>query len=160
MNWVHIHLMTNHAPIIGVLVGLAILAFGVFRNSKDLKRFALGYFVVLGAVTVLVYLTGEPAEEAIEHAAGISENTIEAHEDASIYGLIAVLLLSLLSLAALIFRKKRLEDRPWFCRLLLGVALVASLIMAWVANLGGKIRHTEINPTPELNQAETEENDD
>jgi hypothetical protein len=82
--------MTNHIPVIGIVIGLAILVFALVWRSTDLKRFALIYFVALGLMTVVVYLTGEPAEEAIEHMAGISESAIEKHEDASLAGLIGI----------------------------------------------------------------------
>ncbi|MCM2278924.1 MAG: hypothetical protein NDJ89_12685 [Oligoflexia bacterium] len=145
MNWVHIHLMTNHVPVIGIVIGVILLVVTLAWKSPDLRRFALYYFVALGAATLLVYLTGEPAEEAIEHAPGISEAVIERHEKASVYGLIAVELLAALSLAGLLAKRSALATRPVFTRALLGVALLAAVILGWVANLGGKIRHTELD---------------
>ncbi len=145
MNWVHIHLMTNHAPVIGIIVGLVLWAVAMAWKSQDLKRFALYYFVALGAVSLLVFLTGEPAEEAVEHAAGISEAVIERHEEASVFGLIAIELLALASLAGILFGRRQLLSRQWYSVALTVLALFSAATMGWVANLGGKIRHTEID---------------
>jgi uncharacterized membrane protein len=87
-----------------------------------------------------VYLTGEPAEELVERLPGYSEALVEQHETAA---LIATIGMSLLGIAALIGLLRR-QPRQWYPKaVLLGALLVAGL-MAWTANLGGQIRHTEI----------------
>ncbi len=165
MNWVHIHLMTNHIPVIGTMIGIVILAYSLWKNSEEMKRFSLGFFVVLGAVTLLVYFTGEPAEEAIEKLPGVSEVMLERHEGASIFALVSLLVLSALSLAALVFRSLGLPERAWYWRTLVLVAVLSGGLMGWIANLGGKIRHTEIEArhalrVPDLwNQATERSND-
>lgn len=144
MNWVHIHLMTNHVPVIGTVIGALILGYALWKDNADMKRFSLGYFVVLGAITILVFFTGEPAEEAIEHLPGFSEAVMERHEKASVFAFVALLLVSALSLAGLAIRSLRLPQRWFYWRaLMIGVVVTAGL-MGWVANLGGKIRHTEV----------------
>jgi hypothetical protein len=153
MSWVHIHLMTNHVPVIGAVIGLLLLAVAVFWRSEDLKKFSLYYFVGLALVTLLVFFTGEPAEEAIEHTAGISEALIERHEEASHFGLIAIELVALVSLTALLWPKLKLIQRDWFSRTMLALVMLAVATMAWVANLGGQIRHTEISSSQEAGQA-------
>lgn len=144
MNWVHIHLITNHIPVIGVIIGLIILTIGMLWKSQDLKRFSLYYFVALGAITLLVYFTGEPAEEAIEDLPGISKEIIETHEEASIYGLIFIEAIALFSLAGLA-SKTKIIARSWYSKTLLLLVLLASISMARIAYLGGQIRHFEIN---------------
>jgi MFS family permease len=144
MNWVHIHLMTNHVPVIGTIIGALILGYALRNDSAEMKRFSLGYFVVLGAITILVYLTGEPAEEAIERLPGFSEAVIEKHEDASVFALAALLFVSTLSLAGLVIRSLGLPQRRFYWRALMIAVIVAVGLMGWVANLGGKVRHTEI----------------
>lgn len=73
MSWGHLHLLLNHVPVIGTLLGLLLLLVAFGRKSEELKKVTLGLFVLIALVTVPVYLTGEPAEEMIENIPGISK---------------------------------------------------------------------------------------
>ncbi|MGE0352901.1 MAG: hypothetical protein AB7I33_05330 [Gemmatimonadales bacterium] len=144
MNTAHLHLLVNHLPVLGVLFGVLLLAWAVFRRSPQLTRAALGVFVLAGIAGLVAYLTGEPAEEAVERLSGVSETLIGQHEDAALAATFGAGLLGLLALAGLVaFR--RLADLPrWFTGASLAFGLVATGMMAWTANLGGQIRHSEI----------------
>lgn len=83
MTPAHIHLILNHVPILGTYFGIAPLVLALMRRSDELNRVALGVFVVAALFTIPVYLTGQPAEHAIEGAPGLSEAVIGPHEDAS-----------------------------------------------------------------------------
>jgi amino acid transporter len=144
MSLVHLHLLLNHIPPIGVPIGLALFAWGFLRRSEALVRAALVLFVALAAVTVPVHMTGEPAEEAVEHLPGVTDTAIEAHEDAASVGLFTTLALGGVSLAAL-FATRRGRPLPRGLGVaVLGLALVSAGTLTWVSGLGGEIRHTEI----------------
>jgi hypothetical protein len=145
MSLVHIHLMTNHIPVIGTVLGLVLLAVGIVWESNDLKKFTLYYFVALGALSLLVFFTGEPAEDAVEQLAGVSKAAIERHEDASIFALIGIEVIAALSFAGLLFKRTILFEKRWYPRGLFGLIVITTAVMAWVANLGGQIRHSEIS---------------
>ena len=143
MSMVHLHLLLNHVPVIGTIIGLCLLAWAVFRKDQGLGRATLGLFAVLAIVALATFLTGEPAEEAVEGLAGVTEGSIERHEEAALLATIALGVLGALSLAALVwFRRRPLTRRVM--ALLLVVALVPAGAMAWTANLGGQIRHSEL----------------
>lgn len=146
MNWLHVHLILNHIPIFGSLLGVVILMTALIWKSGDLKRFSLYYFVGLGVVGLVVYLTGEPAEEAVEHMAGFAEAAIESHEEAAVFGLVALAALAVFSLlGALPWPKARaIAERGWYFKAILALAILSTGITAWIGNLGGKIRHTEV----------------
>jgi hypothetical protein len=90
-----------------------------------------------------VYFTGEPAEDAIERLAGVTDSVIEAHEAAALVSLIAVELLGVLGLAGLLLSRSRFSPML-VIRSAFGVALITAGLMAWTANLGGRIRHSEL----------------
>lgn len=143
MSLVHLHLLLNHVPVVGVVLVAALLVTAMLRRSSELAKVALGTSVVIGIVALVVYFTGEPAEELIEGTAGFSEAIVERHEDAALLATIAAGVAGTVALALLAwFRKRPLS------RLITGMSLVCSLmlsgLMAWTANLGGQIRHTEI----------------
>jgi hypothetical protein len=51
------------------------------RKSEEIKKMCLWVFVLGAVVALPVYLTGEPAEEVVEHLPGVAESFIESHEE-------------------------------------------------------------------------------
>lgn len=143
MNLAHIHLILNHIPVVGIPVALIFLVYGIYAKNQPSQRFALLVLIGLAAVVLPVYFTGEPAEEVVEHLPGVAESFIEAHEDAAMFSLILTLLTGAAAFIALWFQKDPKKSRL----LNFGVMTVASLAvlsLLYTANLGGKIRHTEL----------------
>lgn len=168
MNPTHLHLVLTHFPIIGTIIGVFILAYGIYSKSESITKVALVIFVAMSLLTIPVFLTGEEAAETVENIAGISENIIEEHEELAeiaIWLMGALGVLSLISLLAII--KKYV-----FSRIVILVTLITSLIttalFVQVGNLGGQIRHSEIRTDSTINQgthensqnAEKQDNDD
>ena len=143
MNGAHLHLLLNHIPVLGIIFGLLLLAYGMIGKKQDLIRTSLGVFVLAALVAIAVYLSGEQAEEVVEHLAGISEAIIESHEEAGWLALLGAGALGLLALAGLLWFRKR-EMPQGFALATLVVALIVSGWMGYTANLGGKINHPEI----------------
>lgn len=146
MDAVHLHLVLNHFPIFAVLIGLGILAAAFVLKSAVLKRTALVLFFAAGVVTIPVYLSGEGGEEKVEHLSGVSEDRIEAHEDAAKPALISALVLAAVSLAALLACFRCPGTSRWLTLAALACALAVFGLMLRAANLGGQIRHPEIIP--------------
>ena len=143
MNWAHGHLVLNHIPIFGTLFGFLLLLVAVSRRSEELKKVSLAIFVLVGLLTVATYLTGEPAEEVVEHLPGVSEAFIEEHEESALVSLILLEAVALLSVAALFSsRKSNCVSQRWALICLLS-SLFSLLAIGWTSHLGGQIRHTE-----------------
>jgi uncharacterized membrane protein len=143
MNPAHLHLMFNHVPVVGVMLLLPLLVWAVYRQSLELVRFALAAFVGIALAALAVYLTGEPAEEVVEHLPGVAGAAVEAHEGAALVSLGLAVALGVLGLFGL-WRMRAIATVPgglaWAS---LAGAVVVALSMAWTANLGGLIRHPE-----------------
>lgn len=143
MDGAHLHLLLTHVPVLGTVFGLLLLAYAVWRKHTDLTKVSLGVFVITGLLAGVVYLTGEAAEEAVEGLPGVSAAAIEVHEAAALYALVATGALGVAALAGLtLFYKVRIPR--WFTTMAILLALAASGVMAWTANLGGQINHPEI----------------
>ena len=144
MNPTHLHLMLNHVPVLGTAFGLGLLVFGLGRRSPELKKTALGVFVIVALLTVPVYLTGEPAEDGVKSLPGISKAFIEQHEEAASVAFTGIIVLGAAALTGLLLLQRGKMLPAWFFSLMLAASLIASGLMVWTANLGGQIRHTEI----------------
>jgi uncharacterized membrane protein len=144
MNAAQIHLALNHLPIGLVIVGVPLLLAAVLRKSKELRG-AASMVLMLSALTAIpVYLSGEPAEEIVEHRAGVSERAIHEHEEAAELSLIFIEILGALVLAAWLFDrfKAPTPSRVWFGILALGLVNLGLFVRT--AHLGGLIRHDEL----------------
>lgn len=161
MSAVHLHLMLNHIPVLGTVFGLFILAYGIARHQDAVMRVAMGLLVVSGVGAAAAYFTGEGAEDVVEGLSGVSEAVVEAHEEIALFALIGSLVVAVLALGALTLYRRR--DLPRVVGLVVLVAaLGASGVLAYTANLGGQIRHTEIRSadSPSLDVGRRDHDDD
>ena len=151
MNLVHLHLLMNHLPVLGVPFGLILLCAGMLRRSDELKKAALLVFVVASLLLVPVYFTGEPAEEGVENLPGVTETYIERHEDLALFSLISAALLGVISLVGLgaLVRGHKSLSAPTL-PLVLTLAVISTLSLGLTASAGGEIRHTEIRQSARI----------
>lgn len=155
MSDAHWHLIVNHLPVLGVPFGAAFLGLGLLRRQLALQRAGLGILILAGMAAGVAYLTGEPAEHAIEAIGprgARPESLIEAHEEAALTASAITGLLAVVAGAALWRLRRGLVGRFWTTGALT-LALVATLALGWVATLGGRISHPEIRPAAPLGTA-------
>jgi uncharacterized membrane protein len=144
MDYSHIHLLTNHMPIWGGIIAFIMFVYSFIKNKKDLSKFSLWLFIIVALAAIVVYFTGEPAGEPIKNLPGISEEIIDKHEEASLLPFILIEVLGAASILGLIFLKKFEKQPGWFVYPFIIISIVYIVSVAWAANLGGQIRHTEI----------------
>lgn len=145
MNTAHWHLLLNHLPIVGTIIGTLILVAGfIFKNNSTIKQTALGVFVFSALCAIPAYLTGEGAEEVVEKLPGVTENIIESHEDLGKIFLIVVGTLGMLSLVTFFSERFKSKAASVLYVAILITALGTSVFAKQVGTSGGEIRHTEI----------------
>ena len=128
----------------GFIILLLIVA--MVRKSNELIAVALGFTILLSLATIPVYLTGPLAEGVLEdlHLPGVSKEQIEAHEEKAGIAFISIEIAGALSIITLIIRRY-FNKLGWMMIVLTFLALIISGgLVAWTANLGGKIHHQEI----------------
>lgn len=166
MNPVHIHLLLNHVAILACLFSVVILAYGLLRKNTSIINLALVGLVIAALTAIPVFLTGEPAEEAVEHLPGITEVTIEEHEEAAETAIWLIEITGIVALGGLLLRKVAFFTGNVYYGLVLVMGLAAGASIAYTGFEGGKIRHNEINSvnapvgTDQVGPAEHEEEDD
>jgi hypothetical protein len=167
MNTAHWHLLLNHIPVMGVVIGALILVAGfVLKNNETIKQTALGVFVFSALFAIPAYLTGEGAEEAVEKMPGVAEALIEKHEDLGKAFSIVTGVLGIISLLTFIadWRKNKIASGLYVMVLLLAIG--TSVFAKQLGTSGGEIRHTEIRSgaqamqQPETGGQEAGENGD
>jgi hypothetical protein len=146
MNATHLHLILNHVPVFGSVVGLVLLAMASWRKSQELKKTAFGFFVAVALLSVPVYLTGEPAEDTVKSLPGVSKTIVEQHEEAAAVAFTGVIIMGLAGLAGLAASRGGRLIPAWFVSTTLGASVIVVTLVGWTAHLGGQVRHTEIRP--------------
>jgi uncharacterized membrane protein len=140
----HFHLMLMHFPIVGIIIGIGILVYGLVIKNDMVKKIALTIFIIMGIFTIPIYFTGEWSKLIVEKLPGISDDFIKSHEAMSIKTIFLTGILLLLSIINLIGIKRQMVFIKAFTVITLVVSLIASGFLIRAANLGGKIRHSEI----------------
>ena len=146
MNLAHLHVLLNHFPTIGTVVGLGLFVVALVWKSEDLKRASLGVFIVIALLSIPAYLSGNAAQLILDGAPDISVATIKSHEDAALLALIFVGLSGLLSWVVLWQYRQLSKFLSWHLPAVLLLTSVTVGLMARAANLGGEINHPEIRP--------------
>lgn len=144
MNLTQIHLIINHLPIIGSILGVLVLTHGIGVKSNQTIIAAYYIFVLCSVGAVIAYYTGEAAEESVEKIPGILDISIKRHEDFALVALISLITLGISSLIALFFTWKGSYLIKLFAFIILFISMVSFGIVARAGYLGGEIRHTEI----------------
>lgn len=144
MDGTHLHLLLNHFPIVGTLIGTLILAYAFMVNSRDVKVVACFVIAAMALVAIPVMKTGEIAEEVVESLPGVTKQLIHAHEEAAEVSLWVLLIAGALAAVSLVLHFTKKEAFKYAIMLTLLASVVAFGFMARTGNLGGEIRHTEI----------------
>ncbi len=143
MDWAYIHLVINHFPIIGVIIGTTLLLAGVIFKNQGVTISGLGTIVFASLMAIVAYLTGNPAEELMKGFPDIAKSLVSRHENIATVGMCLMVTAGLLAASSLysIWKKDK------FIRLLIMLALAFSLIssgiMVYIGRTGGQIRHSE-----------------
>lgn len=162
MNNAHLHLILVHLPLVLLPFGLFLFAIGEWKRNQTLIFTGLGTLLLAGALAWPAFLTGEEAEEVIEHLAGVSKDLIHDHEESAEVSIWLVSITAILALFSLITHWRLPNFKKVAAGLLLLLGLTTTFQLIATANAGGKIRHPEIsdNVQPGSSKGHESESDD
>lgn len=155
MNEAHFHLIVNHVPIVGTLIGFLVLLSGFILKKPQIKNTALGIFIFSALLTIVAFFTGEGAEGIVEKLPGISETLIHKHEEYAELFQTIMLILGSVSLITMFLQFKKLSFYKYGFILVLMLSVGAIVISIYVGTSGGEIRHTEIRSDANLIQIDS-----
>ena len=144
LNVVHVHLIANHVPTVGLVVALSLLLVAFARKDEELKRITLGVFFVIALMTLPIYISGSAADIAIKDRPDISAAAVRAHKDVA---LVAFALMGVVGAASWfgLWQARRTSRLPqWTPAAVLLLSTLTLVLMARTATLGGEIRHPEM----------------
>lgn len=143
----HVHLFTNHIPILGTIFCAVVLGWGWFFRRPDVTRLGLALTVAVALLTIPVFLTGEPAEHALRGLmADFPRELAHEHEERGELTFYAVMLTGAAALVALWLGRRRTTERDLPAAAVLALLLVSAGLAGWTALAGGVIRHEELRP--------------
>jgi len=144
MDLTHIHLLLNHFPVIGDIIGGGLFVLALIAKSDDLKRVSLAVLLGIALIAIPTYMSGNAAQEAIKSLPDSPKSMIENHEGAALLSLAFMELTGVFAWLAL-WQFRRLARVPkWNLAAILVLTLVSIGLVARASNLGGEIRHAEI----------------
>src|ERR1700690_2325120 len=148
MNLAHVHLLLNHFPVIGTMIGIGLFVFSLLGKSVDLQRASLIIFLGIAILTIPTYQSGNAAQHAIKNIPGVSADLMEAHNDAALLAFLFMEITGVVSWFGLWqFRRTSRMGRGTLAFVML-LSLVTLGLMSNAANIGGMIRHPEILTGP------------
>ncbi len=163
MDLTHAHLLLNHVPVVGFVIGLMLFVSSLIARNAELKRASLVIFVGIALAAIPTYVSGNAAAEALCAGGprapacddpGVSKSLIQTHEDAALLAFTAIMLTGAFAWLALWQIRRTSRAAKWNLAVILLLSLVAFGLAARAANIGGEIRHPEIRAAQETVTAE------
>ena len=144
MDLTHIHLLLNHFPTIGMIIGGGLFLLALIMNSDDLKHASLVVILGIALLSIPTYMSGNGAQNAIKALPGVSKALMGAHEGAALVAMACMEVLGAFAWLGL-WQFRRLSRIPnWNLAVILILTIATFGLMARASNIGGEIRHAEI----------------
>ena len=149
MDFPHLHMLLNHFPIIGTIVGAGLFALSLLLKAEDFRRSSLIVFVAIALLTIPAFMTGVGAQEKMVQDPSISNAMIQRHEGAAELAVWFMEITGVLSVIALWQSARGTRPVVWTTAAILVFSIVTVGLMARTGNTGGEIRHVEVRPGSE-----------
>ncbi len=153
VNYAHLHLLLNHVPVIGSIVGLGLFLISFFGKNEDLRRSSYIIFAAIALLTIPAFLSGFGAQQMIK-GPGVSDDLIRRHEGSALLSLWFMEVTGGLALIGLWKSQASARLPRWNVMAVLLFSLLTVGLMSRTGNTGGDIRHPEVRPGAEGNVAE------
>jgi uncharacterized membrane protein len=160
MTDAHLHLVVNHFPIIGTILGLGVLLAGILFKSNTIKNVSYVLFIVAAIFAYLSTASGGGAAHAVKNMPNITKEIIHEHAEMAETFALVLYVLGTVSLLGLFANIKKHSKANLVCFLAVVIAAIAAYVAQQVGTSGGEIRHTEIRKDYKPVNTETEEYED
>jgi len=145
MNPAHLHLITNHIPVLGSVGILFVMLYGFVFKNDSIKKLGLVLAILVALTSIVAFKSGHKSEDIAEKFPGVTEHMIDEHEEAAELAFYTLEAVGGLALLALLACKKESIAKLLTLLVFLG-SIAATVTMGRAAKLGGEIRHPEARP--------------
>lgn len=154
---VHLHLLLNHFPTVGMIVGFGIFLAALTKKSDEMKRGALAVLFAIALLSLPAYMTGYSAAKAVRKIPEVSQSLVDLHQRSALLALVFMESLGVVAWFGLWQSRPsraanpRRVGRSSSKGITAAVLVLSVLTLAWMtgaANIGGGIRHPEILDAP------------
>ena len=141
---VHLHLLLNHFPTVGMIVGFGVFVLALLKKSEDLRRGGLAVLFVIALLSLPTYMTGYSAQKSMKGVPGVSQDVIGLHQRSALLALIFMEATGVAAWYGLWRSRRRTASTARNTAAVLLLSAVTIGLMSSAANAGGEIRHPEI----------------
>jgi len=156
----HVHLLLNHFPTVGFGVGLALLLVALAVRNDPMKRAGLVIFFLMALITIATYVSGNAAESVIKGRPDVSQALIREHEGAAFWGYLFMEITGFMAWLGLWHFRVIKRLTTWNLAAVLVLSILTFVTMMRAADLGGQIRHPEIQSQQIASTADPESGSD
>jgi uncharacterized membrane protein (UPF0136 family) len=144
MNFAHVHIVLNHIPSIGTVIGVALFIVSMMQRNDRLMKLSLQILVVMALAVLPTYVSGNAAQRLIRSRKDIPQGLVEVHQNAAMITLALMTITGTLAWFGL--WQFRRYSRPGFgnSSAVLVFSLLTAAAIFRTGNLGGDISHPEI----------------
>jgi glucan phosphoethanolaminetransferase (alkaline phosphatase superfamily) len=144
----YIHVVLNHLPIYGTILGALALAVSLVLRSRAAQITALVITLIAGASAYPVFVTGQRAYKTIRSISDdAGAEALDEHMDRAEKTIGAFYFLAALAIAGLIMPIKWPKSAVPLAALTLTMAILCFGIAVYIAQAGGQVRHAEFRPS-------------
>jgi len=144
----YIHVVLNHLPIYGTILGALALAISLVLRSRAAQITALVITLVAAASAYPVFVTGQKAYKTIRSTSDdAGADWLDEHMERAEKTIGAFYFLAALAVAGLIVPIKWRKSAVPMASVTLAAAILCSGISVYIAQAGGRVRHPEFRPS-------------
>jgi len=148
MNAPHIHLLINHLPIIGLIIGVLVVISGLLLKKQTVSSVGLWITLVAGISSYPTMYSGGAAEHYMDKKESdydLSHDLIHEHEEAAELAFWPCIVTGALAGLALIGNRKGHKHTKKAEILVVFIGIIAIILVTKAGLTGGQIRHPEIS---------------
>lgn len=145
MDGLQMHLLVNHVPIIGTIIGVLVALVGALFKTDVVKRTGLVIYIATGLFVFAANFTGEEAEDLIEQRVSwVSHDQIHEHEEAAETAMTITVIGLVLALIHLVNVPRSQSVQRLVLSVFLLVGIAGTIAVGIAGHEGGKIRRPDL----------------
>ena len=146
---VQVHLVLNHVPLTGLVLGLVFYVLGIKESSEVALLIGERIFVATGAISIVVLATGLLSAHALSVVQWLDTTAVHSHERAGMLTLVVLIVSGHLKRD---YPRTLARRKVGFVRIRTVIVVLATVsfgMVLWTSQLGAELRHSELKPGSE-----------